>query len=115
MFTNFLKRVELSVTLDDAWTKVSMRGGDPGTFDRGVGGGAGRVHTLIKKVPFFPFILLPILAKTCSKISKFYILQVEQKFAILTLYELWFQKVPTGMIAGRVIQSEYGKHELTVD
>ena len=39
MFTNFLKRVELSVTLDDAWTKVSMRGGDSGTFDRGVGGG----------------------------------------------------------------------------
>lgn len=76
VFTNFLKRVELSVTLDDAWTKVSRRGGDPGTFDGGVGG-AGRVHTLIKKVPFFPFALLPILAKTYSKISKFYILQVE--------------------------------------
>ena len=25
--------------LDDAWTKVSRRGGDPGTFDGGVGGG----------------------------------------------------------------------------
>ena len=77
----------------------------------GVWGGAVRVHTLIKKVPFFPFALLPILAKTYSKISKFYILQVEKKFAILTLYELWFQKVPTGRIAGRVIQSEYGKHD----
>ena len=41
------------------------------------GGGAGRVHTLIKKVPFFPFALLPMLAKTYSKISKFYILEVE--------------------------------------
>ena len=28
-----------SVTLDDAWTKVSRRGEDPGTFDGGVGGG----------------------------------------------------------------------------
>ena len=43
----------------------------------GVWGGGGRVHTLIKKVPFFPFALLTILAKTYSKISKFYILQVE--------------------------------------
>ena len=65
-----------SVTLDDAWTKVSRRGGDLGTFDGGVGG-AVRVHTLIKKVPFFPFALLPMLAKTYSKISKFYMLEVE--------------------------------------